>query len=160
MLDIVKYVVSEEGVKSYIVKKILQVFNSKLAYYLKEMDANCLCAFNEFFEEEIINDKHKICSYHNFSGAERKNIDFACLFTFISMRRLQGESAHNILFFDELFDSSLDEKGIEIVMDLLRKEADKHNLCVYIITHRQDLKIDTVSTITLEKENGITTFSS
>ena len=33
MLDVVKYVVSEEGVKSYIVKKILQVFNQKLAYY-------------------------------------------------------------------------------------------------------------------------------
>ena len=41
MLDIVKFVVSEEGVKSYIVKKILQLLNHKLAYYLKKMDSNC-----------------------------------------------------------------------------------------------------------------------
>jgi DNA repair exonuclease SbcCD ATPase subunit len=80
-LDVVKFVVSEEGVKSYIVKKILQLFNSKLAYYLKKMDANCSCVFNEYFEEEIIDNKGKQCSYFNFSGAERKNIDLACLFT-------------------------------------------------------------------------------
>ena len=90
ILDIVKFVVSEEGVKSYIVKKILLLFNSKLAYYLKKMDANCTCTFNEYFEEEIFDNKGKQCSYFNFSGAERKNIDLACLFTFIDIRRLQG----------------------------------------------------------------------
>jgi chromosome segregation ATPase len=34
-----KFVVSEEGVKAYIVKKILQLFNSKLIYYLKKIIA-------------------------------------------------------------------------------------------------------------------------
>ena len=52
-LDIIKFIVSEEGVKSYIVKKILQLFNAKLALYLKKMDSNCICIFNEYFEEEI-----------------------------------------------------------------------------------------------------------
>ena len=73
-LDVVKFIVSEEGVKSYIVKKILELLNSKLAYYLKQMDSNCILFFNEYFEEQIVDDKGKICSYFNFSGAERKNI--------------------------------------------------------------------------------------
>ena len=47
LLETVKFVVSEEGVKSYIVKKILQNFNSKLAYYLKLLDSNSICVFNE-----------------------------------------------------------------------------------------------------------------
>ena len=105
-LDIIKFIVSEEGVKSYIVKKILQLFNSKLAHYLKKMDSNCICVFNEYFEEEIINEKGKPCSYFNFSGAERKNIDLACLFAFMDIRRLQGDVAFNISVYDELFDSS------------------------------------------------------
>ena len=63
IIDIGKFVVSEEGVKAYIVKQILQIFNSRLSYYLKKMDANCICVFNEYFEEEIINDNNKICSY-------------------------------------------------------------------------------------------------
>ena len=50
VFEVIKFIVSEEGVKSYIVKKILELFNSKLAFYLKKMDANCICVFNEYFE--------------------------------------------------------------------------------------------------------------
>ena len=38
-LDIVKFVISEEGVKSYIVNKLLELINSKLYYYLKKLDS-------------------------------------------------------------------------------------------------------------------------
>ncbi|NCZ63883.1 MAG: hypothetical protein EBY62_08830, partial [Cellvibrionales bacterium] len=117
-LEIIKFIVSEEGVKSYIVKKILQLFNSKLAHYLKKMDSNCICVFNEYFEEEIVNEKGKPCSYFNFSGAERKNIDLACLFAFMDIRRMQGDVAFNFSIYDELFDSSLDERGVELVIDI------------------------------------------
>jgi len=66
--------------KKDIVKKILNILNNRLLYYLDKMDANCVCKFNEFFEEEIKNDKGQECSYFNFSGAERKNIDTGFIF--------------------------------------------------------------------------------
>ena len=162
ILDVVKFIVSEEGVKSYIVKKILQVFNHKLAYYLDLMDANCLCIFNEYFEEEIIDEKGKACSYFNFSGAERKNIDLACLFSFMDIRRLQGSVAYNLSIYDELLDSSLDERGVDLVLGILRQRVEKHNECIIIISHRKEsVKIGTHyknegGVIYLEKENGIT----
>lgn len=157
LLDTVKYIVSEEGVKSYIVNKILELFNSILAGYLHKMDANCMCYFNEYFEEEIINEKNKICSYFNFSGAERKNIDFACLFTFMDMRRLQGDVIYNISIYDELFDSSLDEKGVELITNILKERVTKHNECVIIISHRKEsVQYATGDVIFLEKQNGIT----
>ena len=165
-LDIVKFVVSEEGVKSYIVKKILQVLNSKLAYYLKQMDANCVCVFNEYFEEQIFDEKGKLCSYFNFSGAERKNIDLACLFAFMDIRRLQGDVVYNFSMYDELLDSSLDETGIEIVINILKDRVQKFNETVYIITHRKEAATlisnnesaqDIPSEIiTLVKQKGIT----
>jgi DNA repair exonuclease SbcCD ATPase subunit len=156
-LDIVKFVVSEEGVKSYIVKKILQLFNSKLLYYLKKMDANCTCTFNEYFEEEIYDNKGKPCSYFNFSGAERKNIDLACLFTFIDIRRLQGDVSFNFNIYDELFDSSLDEKGVELVIGILKERVEKYNECIMVISHRKEsIKAATGDIIFLEKTNGIT----
>lgn len=157
LLDTVKYIVSEEGVKSYIVNKILELFNNILASYLHKMDANCMCYFNEYFEEEIINEKNKICSYFNFSGAERKNIDFACLFTFMDMRRLQGDVVYNISIYDELFDSSLDEKGVELVTNILKERVTKHNECVIVISHRKEsVQHATGDVIFLEKQNGIT----
>jgi len=157
MLDVVKYVVSEEGVKSYIVKKMLALFNSRLAHYLKKMDSNCVCIFNEYFEEQIINEKGKICSYFNFSGAERKNIDLACLFAFMDMRRLQGDVTFNFSMYDELFDSSLDERGVELVVSILKERVDQYNECVFVISHRKEsIKAAQGDVIFLEKTNGIT----
>jgi len=156
-LDTVKFIMSEEGVKSFIVKKILQLFNTKLAYYLKKMDANCLCTFNEYFEETIVDDKGKDCSYFNFSGAERKNVDLACLFAFMDIRRLQGNVSFNFSIYDELFDSSLDEKGVELVINILKERVEKFDECAMVISHRKEsIKAATGDIIFLEKSNGIT----
>jgi len=157
LMDTVKFIVSEEGVKSYIVKKILLMFNDRIRYYLSRLDANCICNFNEYFEEEIVNEKNKICSYFNFSGAERKNIDFACLFTFMDMRRLQGDVTYNISIYDELFDSCLDDKGLDLVTKIINERVDKYDECVLVISHRKEsIKEATGDVIFLEKKDGIT----
>lgn len=156
-LDVVKFIVSEEGVKSYIVNKLLELLNSKLHFYLKKLDSNSQCIFNEYFEEEIVNEQGKNCSYFNFSGAERKAIDLACLFAFSDIRRLQGGVSYNIAIYDELFDSSFDSKGIEIVTDILQDRADELSECIYVISHRKEsLKAVTGDIIFLEKSGGIT----
>jgi DNA repair exonuclease SbcCD ATPase subunit len=157
VLECVKFVVSEEGVKSYIVKKILKLLNSRLAYYLEMLQANCVCQFDEFFDEKIVDEKGEIKSYFNFSGGERKRIDLACLFAFLDIRRMQGDINFNNIFYDELLDSSLDDKGVELVMKVLRERLEKYNEGCYIITHRSNAinsKVDSV--IRLEKRNGFT----
>jgi len=157
VLECVKFVVSEEGVKSYIVKKILAVLNGRMAYYLDKLHANCLCQFDEFFDEQITDEKGEHKSYFNFSGGERKRIDLACLFSFLDIRRMQGDVHFSTIFYDELLDSSLDDKGVELVLDVLRERAQKHNENCYIITHRGTTiteKID--NTIFLEKRNNFT----
>ena len=157
IMDTVKFIVSEEGVKSYIVKKILLLFNDRIRHYLSRLDANCVCNFDEYFEEQIINEKNKVCSYFNFSGAERKNIDFACLFTFMDMRRLQGDVTYNIAIYDELFDTCLDQKGITLVSDIINERIDKHDECVLVVSHRKDnIKFATGDVIFLEKKDGVT----
>jgi DNA repair exonuclease SbcCD ATPase subunit len=157
MLDTVKFIVSEEGVKSYIVNKILELFNSRIGYYLNKMQANCYCFFNEYFEEQIVNEKNKICSYFNFSGAERKSIDFACLFAFMDMRKLQGDVTYNVSIYDELFDSCLDEQGVELVLNIIKDRVHNYNECALVISHRKEsVKAATGNVIFLEKKDGIT----
>lgn len=158
VIDAAKFIVSEEGVKSILVKKILKVLNTKLIYYLKKMEANCIITFNEYFEDTIFNEKGKSCVYHNFSGAERKAIDLACLFTFMDVRRLQGDLSINVSMYDELLDSSLDEKGIDLVLDILKERVDKQKEAVYIISHRREsVKHVTGDVIFIEMRNGIST---
>lgn len=159
IIENAKFITSEEGVKSFIVKKVLQVLNSRLAVYLKRLESNSMVSFNEFFEETITNERGVGCSYFNFSGAERKAIDLAMLFTFQDIRRAQADVWLNLSIFDELFDSSLDEKGIELVLDILRERVDNYNESIYIISHRKESKKYCVGgeIVFLEKKNGITT---
>jgi len=157
LMDTVKFVVSEEGVKSFIVKRILDLFNTKLTYYLKKLNSTAIITFNEYFEDQIVNEKGKLTSYFNFSGAERKAIDLATMFAFIDMLRLQGNIYYNIQFYDELLDTSLDETGVELVLNLLTEFVAKNNFGIYIISHRKECaKFVTGDLILLEKRNGIT----
>lgn len=157
VLECVKFVVSEEGVKSYIVSKILKILNSRLAHYLEALQANCLCQFNEYFDEQITDEKGSIKSYFNFSGGERKRIDLACLFAFLDIRRMQGDVHFSTIFYDELLDSSLDDKGVELVIKILRERSSKYNEHCYIITHRANAIITEINnTLFLEKRNGFT----
>jgi DNA repair exonuclease SbcCD ATPase subunit len=161
-LDIIesaKYIASEEGVKSFIVKKILQVLNTRLAFYLRKLESNSIVTFNEYFEETITNERGSECSYFNFSGAERKAIDLAMLFTFQDIRRAQADVWINLSMFDELLDSSLDDKGIELVLDILKDRVDNYNESIYIISHRKESKKYCIGgeIVYLEKRNGITT---
>lgn len=75
----------------------------------------------------------------------------------MDMRRLQGDVVYNISIYDELFDSSLDEKGVELVTNILKERVTKHNECVMVISHRKEsIQHATGDVIFLEKQNGIT----
>ena len=160
IINSVKFVVSEEGVKSYIVKKILKVLNTKLQYYLKKFDSNCICTFNEYFEETMTNEQGQKCSYYNFSSGEQRRIDLAILFTFMDIRRIQSGTYINISFYDEVLDSSLDLVGIESFLDILKERVEKYSENVYIITHQtsaiKKLNEMNPNIITLEKRQGFT----
>ena len=160
ILDSIKHIVSEEGVKSYIIKKVLKVLNSRLMYYLQKLDAPCRFKFNEYFDEQIITDRGEECSYHNFSSGEKKRIDLAILFTFMDIRRLQGNTSINIAFYDEILDTSLDDIGIAAFLSIIKERVDKYNEACYIITHKNTaIQSVTNDVLFLEKKNGVTTIT-
>jgi DNA repair exonuclease SbcCD ATPase subunit len=158
LIEVSKFVVSEEGVKSFIVKKILKLFNNKINVYLKKLNSNAIVTFNELFDETIVNEKGKVTSYFNYSGAERKVIDLATMFAFIDMLRLQGNVFYNIQFYDELLDTSLDETGVELVLNILNEQVNQYNFGIFIISHRKECtKLCNGEIVYLEKKNGTTT---
>lgn len=158
VLDNARFVISEEGVKSFIIKKMLSLLNNKLNFYLKKLEAPCKCFFNEYFEEMIINDRGQECSYFNFSGGERKRIDLAILFMFQDIRRLQSDVSINLSMYDELFDSALDERGSECILALLKERVEQNNESIYIVSHNKNtVKSGINNIIQLEKKEGFTT---
>lgn len=157
ILESAKFVVSEEGVKSFIIKKMLDLLNQRLNYYLKLLEAPCTCVFDETFEETLVNEHKKECSYFNFSGGERARINLAVLFTFQDILKTQTGISYSMSVYDELLDSALDEKGIQKTLSLLKERTEKFNESVYIISHNPTIVKDEIhQVITLEKINGQT----
>ena len=156
ILDTVKFIVSEEGVKTFIVKKIINILNTRLNYYLQTLDAPCKCIFDEMFEETIYNDQGKECSYFNFSGGERKRIDTAILFTFQDVMRCHSGTSFSLNIYDELFDCALDQKGTDKILEILKEKVNKYDESIYIVSHKSSEVSNCDNVILLEKFNGIT----
>jgi DNA repair exonuclease SbcCD ATPase subunit len=161
ILDNCKFVLSEEGVKSFIVKKMISVLNSQLNYYLKTLNAPCTCMFDESFEETIINNQGKECSYFNFSGGERKRIDIAVLFMFQDILKLQTGIHFNLSMYDELLDSALDSSGTSKIMEILKERSNNSSESIYIVSHNKSTQVNGFDNIImLEKKDGKTTIVS
>jgi DNA repair exonuclease SbcCD ATPase subunit len=156
ILDSVKFIVSEEGVKTYIVKKMIDTLNTRLNFYLNALDAPCKFVFDEFFEETIYNKNGTECSYYNFSGGERKRIDVAILFMFQDLLKLQSNISFSLNIYDELFDSALDEVGVDKILNILKQKVEKYQETIYIISHKNNTRNSVDSVINLEKINGET----
>jgi DNA repair exonuclease SbcCD ATPase subunit len=156
ILDTAKFIVSEEGVKTFIVKKIINILNTRLNYYLQTLDAPCKCVFDETFEETIYNEQGKECSYFNFSGGERKRIDTAILFTFQDVMRCHSGTSFSLNIYDELFDCALDAKGTDKILEILKDKVEKYNESIYIVSHKSSEVANCDNVILLEKSNGVT----
>lgn len=152
-----KFVCSPAGAKTDAIKKIIEVFNNRIDYYLTRLNFPYKIVFDEFFEERLFNKKGAEISYGNLSGGETKRLDFSMLFAFRDIRRTQSNVILNVSVFDELFDSALDGNGIADIVSLLKETSILNNEAYYIITHRPE-HIDTneFNIIHLEKVNGLT----
>lgn len=158
--DNIKFIVSEDGIKSYIIKKLISILNERISYYLSAFESNAKLTFDEYFVDNLYNDKGIEKSYENFSGGERKRIDLACLFAFLDIRRIQGDVRFNVVFFDELLDSAISSKACNLVFNILKERMDLYNENSYVITHRKEFKTESKDLINnivnLEKRNGFT----
>jgi ABC-type Mn2+/Zn2+ transport system ATPase subunit len=77
---------------------------------------------------------------------------------FQDIRRLQSDVKINISMYDELFDSALDERGAESVLNLLKERVQTNKESIYIISHNKDAVRSGINNIIqLQKQNGITT---
>lgn len=157
ILEGLKITFSPTGVKAYITSKILDVINERLNFYLKRLNTPCSITFDEFFEETVLNKAGKPISYDRLSDGEKGRVCFSMLFTFRDIRRLQSNVTVNISVFDELFDSSIDIKAAEEIMELLKTMSEQNEEAYYIITHNPNsVMVVDAKIINLEKENGIT----
>lgn len=156
--NVCEHILGEHGIKAYIINKLGELLNNRIAFYLEQFKSTFTFRFNDVFEEELKDVNGQICSYGNCSGAESKKIDLAISFAFIDVLKYHQRLEYNLMFFDEILDSSLDTKSLEHVIQFIGKYTAENNKSIYLITHKSDVNLsDVVDTVLLVKENGFTT---
>jgi DNA repair exonuclease SbcCD ATPase subunit len=154
LANLIKEGASPTGIKALLIKKIINSLNDRINHYLIRLNSPFRVYFDEFFEETFKSVNGEDYSYGSLSGGEAKRVDFAMLFAFRDIRRLQSNVHVNLTVMDELFDSALDGSGMQAILEVLKENSDE---CYLIVTHRaSNVELFDCNIIDLIKENGIT----
>jgi DNA repair exonuclease SbcCD ATPase subunit len=156
--EYIRKLLSEDGVKNYIIKKILKFWNTKVNFYLNEMNAEFSIKFDDQLNAIIKSRNRDPLTYHSFSGGEKARIDVAILLSIIDISKIQNSIDLNVMVIDELLDGGLDDNGREDVLNLFKRMVDKQGKSIYVISHNNNLPNELFNKdITLYKKNGFTT---
>lgn len=132
-------VLSDSGVKSYIFDQLIPVLNKSVNHYLNIFELPIYIEFDNAMKDSIKTSTNfnSSVNYMSFSEGEKKKIDMAILLSFIDVTKKIANWNCNLLIIDELLDSSIDDYGLEKLLESLeRMVEDNNSLGVYIISHR------------------------
>ena len=135
---IIADILSDSGIKSYFMSKIIPVLNTSINEYLKKFELPVKIKFNDSMEASIVHFRNptKEVDFNSFSEGQKKRIDLAILFSFIDVVKTVCNWNCNLFMIDELLDTSIDEKGLDKVLDIINDMVRQYSTCVYIISHR------------------------
>ena len=155
--EYIRKLLSNDGIKNYVIKKILRYWNTKVNFYLTKLNAEFNIQFDENLDAVIKSRNRDPLMYHSFSGGEKARIDVAILLSVIDISKLQNSIDLNVMVIDELLDSGLDTTGREDVLNLFKEMSIKQNKSIYVISHSDNLPADVFNReITFYKKNGFT----
>jgi DNA repair exonuclease SbcCD ATPase subunit len=130
----------DTGIKARLIRAFVPKMNELINNYLVELDFFGHFEMDENFDA-VIRARHRDeLSYEGLSQGQKLRIDLALLFTWRAIAKMRSNALTNLLIFDEVCDSSLDDDGIEDLMKILNGMADGHN--IFIISHKGDAIID------------------
>ena len=147
--DAVRTMLSDQGIKTKIIKQYLPIMNKLINTYLTSMEFYVNFTLDENFDETIKSRYRDDFTYASFSEGEKMRIDLALLFTWRAVAKMKNSANTNLLILDEIFDSSLDGTGTDEFLKILNTLSDEN---IFVISHKQDALADKFrSTIRFEK---------
>ena len=123
----------DSGIKAQVIKQYLPLMNKYINAFLEAFNFFVSFTLDENFNEIIRAAHRDEYSFFSFSEGEKTKISLAILFAWREVAKLKNSIHTNLLFLDEIGDSSLDEESVENLFAILNK-FDKTN--IFIISHR------------------------
>lgn len=140
-LKYIKYtleLLSEKGIKKFIIDKYIPILNGLLNQYLKKFDAPYSVIFDSEFEEKIIARGCDDIGYSSLSSGEKQRLDTALLFSFLELSKMKNSVNTNVIFFDEILDASLDSRGLDGILSIFN-EMKLRGYSIFVVSHRDNI---------------------
>lgn len=132
-LKIIEYTLSDEGIKSYIIKELVPAINCSIGEILSQLEIPLVVKFDNEFKPTIYRFGEPV-SIASISTGQTKMIDSAITFT-ITRLLLSKCNGINVVFYDEIF-SSLHSSAITTMMEIISNELVKGlGLHVFLVNH-------------------------
>ena len=141
----------DTGIKSMIVQKYLPIFNNLINQYLTKFDFFVKFNLDETFNEQILSRYKDKFSHSSFSEGEKLRLDLAILLTWREISKMKNAMSTNLLIMDEIFDSSLDQTGVDAFVDLIPR-MEKSN--IFVISHTPQKLYDKFKNILEFEKDG------
>lgn len=129
----------DTGVKSKIVKQYIPVINKLINRFLQAMNFNVTFSLDENFNETIHSQGKDSLTYYSFSEGERQRLDVAILLTWRTIATMKNSINTNLLFVDEILDSSLDLNATENIIELITNEPILQKSNIFVISHKTNM---------------------
>ncbi|ASE99857.1 putative recombination nuclease [uncultured virus] len=153
------------AIRRWMIEAFLPTFEQQTNGYLNKMEVGMRTRFDtltekksgkgqfkEAFDLSIIDENNEKRDLETYSSGETKRIGVCVGFALRELTLTKGYSNFNFLMMDEVIDS-LDETGIGEFFNLLQSITGMKLL----ITHNTDLKTRFANTITIRKQDGVST---
>jgi DNA repair exonuclease SbcCD ATPase subunit len=138
--DVLKEALKDDNIKSHVINILIPFLNQKVNEYLAEIGFDFFVEFDNYMDISISGPGSRYnCKLGSMSGAESKCIDLVTRFALMDLVKIKSKVYPDLLILDELLDSSVDQHGIEKIMNVIRYIQEKNNLKVFIVSHRSEL---------------------
>ena len=134
-------ILSDNGVRGYYIDKYVTVVNQMVNNRLIEFGLDFEFVFDANNEAKL-KLKNDMVNYMSCSEGEKKRVDMAILLAFMEITKKLSGWDSNVLFFDELFDSSVDAENLAVIVNSVKEMVRENGQCSFVITHRDPQNMD------------------
>jgi hypothetical protein len=149
---------SSGGILNYFIEKVLKILNQIILKFLKKMDMDFTFRFDSDLKLKF--DVYDTLSLNNFSGGEKKIINFIVLFSLLEFFYNTINFKPSILIIDEIADTAISTPKVDLIFEILNQFRKDNGIGIYCLSH--DYKVQHSSVVTfdsiieLQKLDGFT----
>jgi DNA repair exonuclease SbcCD ATPase subunit len=123
----------KRNIRAFILSSHLPLLNSRLSYYMNEMDLGRDMQF-----DHLLNMKSDKWDYDDHSGGERKRIDLALMCALYDTAQSIHGRTSNLLVLDEI-DKELDSQGVDDYVHLIMDDLANRIPTILVISHKEEI---------------------